>query len=88
MFLYGAEADSAITSNVLDGGEKAHRLSINEMPPHNHSCDYATCWDGIQTYGWIVGTNAGSRVGSVQGGNMPHNNMPPYKNVNIWERTA
>ena len=88
VFLYGAEADSAITSNIQDGGEKAHRLSIDEMPAHNHSCDYATCWDGVQAYGWIVGTNAGNRLNTWQGGNIPHNNMPPYKAVNIWERVS
>ena len=91
VFLYGAEADSAITSNVLDGGEKAHVLSVAEMPSHVHS--YAQ-WGynlgqslgtpGTPTY-WM-----GSRVVNTgaAGSNGAHNNMPPYKNVNIWERTA
>lgn len=92
VFLYGAESDGAITGNVLDGGEKTHVLNENEMPKHRHTITtYATNWDGGHATGYPkVTDSAGSSAPytSFAGNSQPHNNMPPYKNVNIWERTA
>lgn len=89
VFLLGQSAAHAIGST---GGEETHTLTVNEIPPHSHSFNAgATCFaDG--------GTNdvsqvAGSRnyqylaIGNT-GGGQAHNNMPPYKTVYIWERTA
>ena len=97
VFLYGAEADSAITSNVLDGGEKAHQLSVYELPSHNHTTyhDYWTVSTGSGTQRQCVNTYVyGDSYTNLSmptthtGSNYAHNNMPPYKNINIWERTA
>lgn len=88
-FLLGSSSTHAIGST---GGEETHTLTVDEIPPHSHSFNAgATCFaDG--------GTNdvsqvAGSRnyqylaIGNT-GGGQAHNNMPPYKVVYIWERTA
>ena len=79
------------------GGEAAHVLSVNEIPSHTHR---PVGWvRGITTDGTYshytlgrLGTpgavdNWGQYVEST-GGNGAHNNMPPYKTVYIWERTA
>lgn len=89
MFLLGSSPAHTVGST---GGEETHTLTIDEIPPHSHSFNAgATCFaDG--------GTNdvsqaAGSRtyqylaIGNT-GGGQAHNNMPPYKVVYIWERTA
>ena len=36
---------------------------------------------------WAFGSDTKDRFGYV-GGNQPHNNMPPYLTVYIWQRTA
>lgn len=61
------------------GGEESHLLSVEEMPPHNHG-------------GWPVGSyehtaamgntpphhSVLNKQIETQGGNVPHNNMPPF----------
>lgn len=89
MFLLGSSATHAIGST---GGEETHTLTVNEIPPHSHSFNSgATCFAN-------GGTNDAAQVAGDRnfqylaigntGGGQPHNNMPPYKTVYIWERTA
>ena len=89
VFLLGQSASHAIGST---GGEETHTLTVNEIPPHSHSFNAgATCFANGGTND--VSQTSGNRsyqylaIGNT-GGGQAHNNMPPYKVVYIWERTA
>ena len=75
------------------GGEAEHALSIDEMPSHSHDTVNAKIIANDTDEHPITfknGTDA--RVsqntrGTVNvGGNLPHNNMPPYITVYVWKR--
>ncbi len=93
-FLLGQSSSYAINST---GGAATHTLSPYEMPTHTHR---PIGWvRGVTTNGQYdhfalgkLGTpgavdNWGQTV-EPSGGDRAHNNMPPYKTVYIWERTA
>ena len=76
------------------GGEAEHTLTMNEVPSHNHSATFSIA-DGISfdNYYALVETrrvlsNKYQTTTSNTGGNQPHNNMPPYLVVYMWQRTA
>jgi hypothetical protein len=72
------------------GGEKAHTLTIAEMPSHNHtSPDYGAHQSGDRHPGsnstgdsdnYTVRTNN-------TGGDGSHNNLQPYITCYMWKRT-
>ena len=74
------------------GGEAKHTLTVAEMPAHKHPSttpnllqNHVTDTGGT-AYGFITDgswTDSGS-----EGGGAAHNNMPPYRSVYMWERTA
>lgn len=78
------------------GGEEKHVLTASELPSKAYYLYYWTSRNLTSLYqegydGSIAGfTNTGGTqyAGNVEGGDQPHNNMPPYITVYRWRRIA
>ena len=77
-------SDSDYSSVGKTGGEKTHRLSVNEMPSHTHDYEYhaydlAASWkDSSNFYAVNKGNNIKSATTKSSGGGQAHENRPPY----------
>lgn len=95
VFLFGADTNHALGTT---GGNLTHTLSVSEMPAHSHQI-----WNGNVYQATINGAGSGAfynisysdltnqggnLIATTVGGSQPFDIMPPYKAVNIWERTA
>ena len=79
------------------GGEANHTLTVDEMPSHLHTgssnfLDGATM-GGSQSNRGVFCIGGGWDISRYDltgstGGSQPHNNMPPYLAVYMWERVA
>lgn len=75
------------------GGEKKHKLTIEEMPSHNHKVDAGTNVNQANvSYTVITGSleYPNTTASSIKntGGDKPHNNLQPYQVVAYWKRIA
>lgn len=89
-FLLGADSSYVAGST---GGESTHKLTVSEIPKHNHTLDnYNTTAGNTTAYMTVQAQAKVGYNGNVQtlytGGDGSHNNMPPYMVVYMWQRTA
>lgn len=73
------------------GGEAEHTLSIEEMPTHDHILNAVFAWRAGQGGDEVAelpdgNYKAQSYATTVSGGSKPHNNIPPYLAVYMWQR--
>lgn len=88
------EDDNDLKTIGNTGGEKTHKLTINEMPSHNHLTRAAAVGSASSFGDGFVGlTNSYSQDSNFStgnsGGGQAHNNMPPYEVVGyMWIRKS
>ena len=87
------ESDEDFKANKT-GGEKTHRLTVSEMPKHTHSISTVIRGENpgggstrvqTDTYQW---GGTGTLTLGTEGGDQPHNNMPPYRTFYAWIRVS
>ena len=84
------ESDTDFKTSKLIGGEKTHKLTINEMPAHNHGINgyWGTTGGGQISVGELNTGNLVTNNPNMSGGGQAHNNLQPYYTCFIWYRTA
>lgn len=83
------ENDNDFKTVKQTGGEKKHKLTIEEMPSHNHTEKYVGVgWkqDGASGTYCVSSALEPYRVTGEAGGGQPHNNLQPYITCYIWIR--
>ena len=80
----GADGYGGAWYNVGDsGGERMHRLTIDEMPSHNHKLPGAHNNNGLAGFQGTDTSQYWKHQSSYTGGDQPHNIMQPYTAL-IW----
>ena len=78
---------------LSEGGEYEHQLTVDELANHSHQTTYEYGTNLVATNGGGAGwthytCNTGNRGVNGTGGNLPHNNMPPFKAIYRWHRVS
>ncbi len=96
---FSTKADDPIEfkTHGKEYGEFKHTLTIEEMPRHRHEWKFGREQDDDSTGGSNDeftyqalndnGVNADHPI-DYAGGDQPHNNQPPSKTIDMWERIA
>jgi len=89
VFLLGAGSSYSAGTT---GGADTVTLGINHLPAHTHYWmdRHGTAGSGYNDCAALASSSGTVVPGSMYttGGGGAHNNMPPYKAVYIWKRTA
>lgn len=96
--LVGVDTTQTEFNKVMKtGGEKTHKLTVNEMPSHTHNWfaaidggnDAGRQIDRFMLNGWGDARWWGNLYKMDNtGGNQPHNNLQPYITVYMWRRVS
>lgn len=72
------------------GGEKAHTLTVNEIPAHNHETNISnTAGENYLPLSTNAAANVSAQIVTTNtGGGQAHNNLQPYITVYRWQRVA
>lgn len=97
-------SDSEFNSVKKTGGEKTHKLTVNEMPSHNHQYEDITGNRSLngqfgrsgyyESESYMGVTNSVIAYADADfrmtyvGGSESHNNLQPYITCYVWIRTA
>lgn len=86
-------SDGSFNSVEKTGGEKNHKLSLNEIPNHGHSTNInlgERTKSGSGIWAAVPGEVDNIWVGNslAVGGGEAHNNLQPYITCYMWKRTA
>ncbi len=85
VFLFASDG----TNDGETGGEATHTLTIAEMPAHTHKYNNPNEYAEWDAHGYTGRACAAPSMDSGStGGGQPHNNMPPFRKVSMWRRTA
>ena len=87
------ESDTAFSTAGKTGGEKTHKLTVNEMPSHKHTASTAYAVTAFTSgRAASAGSEGAFAISSVEikseGSGTAHNNLQPYTTVFYWKRTA
>ena len=72
------------------GGEKAHTLTIDEIPSHSHVLGeiWNTGGGEVTHYAPITGKMTREMNTGLNGGGKEHNNLQPYITCYMWKRVS
>ena len=81
--------DYGLNQILKQGGERSHKLTVEEMPSHSHTVEkipgQINDVDRGGQISYFSMDDITSRTSSATGGDQPHNNMPPYRVVQFIE---
>ena len=86
--------DTDFNAPNKSGGAKTVTLTKAQMPKHNHSSKLALGWQtgGGNSVGRVVENNGNWNgwqcIINEEGGDQPHENMPPFSTLYMWRRKA